>query len=140
RLPRHVMFEEFLGETEVVPRDYKFYVLHQKVRFISVDEGRFRNHTRDLFQPDWTPITSRIGPHPRAMETPAAPTQLDRMVAVAEALAVDSDFLRVDLYVVRNEIYFGELTHTPGAGNLFFEDPALNIELGNYWRQPVRYR
>ena len=62
------------------------------------------------------------------------------MIRVAETLARDSDFLRVDLYEVEDDVYFGELTSTPGAGSISFEDHALNEEIGSYWEQPRGYR
>ena len=73
RLPRRIMFEEFLGDERGVPADYKLYVIHQEVRFLEIDQGRFTHHTRDFFYPDWTPIRSRIGPAPVAGELPARP-------------------------------------------------------------------
>ena len=140
RLPRHILFEEYLGEANGVPADFKFYVIHQRVRFIEVDQDRFTGHTRDFFFPDWSPIISRIGPAPTARCRLVRPPQLARMIAIAEALACDTDFLRVDLYAVRGEIYFGELTHSPAAGNFNFADRALDEELGRDWRLPRRFR
>lgn len=140
RLPRRILFEEYLGDASGVPADYKFYVIHQRVRFIEVDLDRFTGHTRDFFFPDWTPIASRIGPAPTARQRPPRPPQLVRMIAIAEALACDTDFLRVDLYAVRGEIYFGELTHSPAAGNFDFADRALDEELGRNWQLPRAFR
>lgn len=140
RLPRRIMFEEHLGDGEGVPHDYKLYVIDQEVRFLEIDQGRYSNHTRDFFYPDWTPIRSRIGPAPLAAELPARPQQLDRMLAIAGALARDTDFLRVDLYEVRGEVYFGELTHSPAAGNFGFADRELDEALGRGWVIPKQYR
>lgn len=140
RLPRRILFEEYLGNADGVPADFKFYVIHQRVRFIEVDQDRFTGHTRDFFFPDWTPITSRIGPAPTACHRPARPPQLARMIAIAEALSCDTDFLRVDLYAVRGDIYFGELTHSPAAGNFNFADGALDEELGRDWQLPRHFR
>ena len=140
RLPRRILFEEYLGDANGVPADFKFYVIHQRVRFIEVDQDRFTGHTRDFFFPDWSPITSRIGPAPIARLRPARPPQLARMIAIAEALACDTDFLRVDLYAVRGDIYFGELTHSPAAGNFNFADDALDEALGRDWQLPRRFR
>lgn len=140
RLPRRVMFEELLGGGPEVPSDYKFYVFNQHVRLVSVDQGRFRRHTLDFLRPDWTLIESEVGPHPRASLPPRKPAQLQEMIRIAETLACESDFLRVDLYEVGGEIYFGELTSTPGAGCIYFEDRALDEEIGSYWKQPARYQ
>jgi hypothetical protein len=139
-LPKRVMFEEYLGDEAGVPADYKFYVMHQKVRFIEVDQGRFTHHTRDIFFPDWTPLPSRVGSAPVADRLPSPPPRLEQMIEIAETLARDSDFLRVDLYAVRGSVYFGELTHSPAAGNFGFADPQLDRQLGSDWQVPSRYR
>ncbi|HTO04544.1 MAG TPA: ATP-grasp fold amidoligase family protein [Opitutus sp.] len=140
RLPRRVLFEEYLGDERGVPPDYKLYVIHQKVRFLEIDQDRFTQHTRDFFHPDWTPIHSRIGPAPLAACLPPRPPELEQMISVAETLACDTDFLRVDLYDVRGAVYFGELTHSPAAGHFGFADEKLDEQLGRGWKLPTRYR
>jgi len=139
RIPRRIVFEEFIGTDDQPPADYKFYVIHQKVRLITVDEGRFTEHTRNLFYPDWKPIATRKGHAPVSPIAPPRPAALERMIAVAEKLARDTDFLRVDLYQVGGEIYFGELTHSPAAGDMDFEDPRLDREIGHHWKLPQRF-
>lgn len=139
RLPRHILFEEYLGDGARTPDDYKFYVMHQRVRFIEVDQNRYTGHTRDFFRPDWSRIDSRIGPAPVAERPIPRPPQLEQMITIAEALSRDTDFLRVDLYAVRGTVYFGELTHSPAAGNFGFADPALDEDLGRTWELPAQY-
>lgn len=138
-LPRRILFEEYLGQGRQTPADFKFYVMHQQVRFIEVDQARQIRHTRDFLWPDWTPITSRIGPAPTAAMPPARPVNLERMTAIAEVLGAGTDFVRVDLYSIGEEVYFGELTHSPAAGKFDFADPALDLKLGGYWTVPERY-
>jgi len=46
----------------------------------------------------------------------ARPANFDTMVSVAKALSADFDFMRVDLYSVSGQVYFGELTCTPRRG------------------------
>lgn len=139
-LPRRILFEEHLGAGADAPADYKFYVIHQRVRLITVDEGRFSHHTRNLFYPDWTPIASAKGHAPPASVPPPRPERLDEMLQLAEQLGAETDFVRADFYVVRGEIVFGELTHAPAAGDFDFTDPQLDLELGRYWTLPADYR
>lgn len=139
-MPKRVLFEAFLGDGTEPPADYKFFVFHQKVRLISVDRGRFGVHTRDLFYPDWTHLPSKKGIAKVSAVPPARPAALERMIAVAEKLGEDTDFVRVDLYLIGDEIYFGELTHSPAAGRVPFEDAKLETELGNYWNLPAKYQ
>jgi hypothetical protein len=65
------------------------------------------------------------------------PACLAEMIEVAEALGAAFDFIRVDLYDVDGEVWFGELTPYPGGGLDPF-DPALNRLLGASWQLPPR--
>ena len=44
------------------------------------------------------------------------PDKLEEMLGIASLLSQDFSFVRVDLYTVRGEIYFSELTFTPNSG------------------------
>ena len=45
-------------------------------------------------------------------------------------LSEDFDYVRVDLYAPDNEVYFGELTFTLGAGVLPFGPDEVDYEWG----------
>ena len=53
--------------------------------------------------------------HPVATPLPPRPANLDRMMDMARELGRDTDMVRVDLYDVDGQVYFGELTpyHVP---------------------------
>lgn len=139
RIPHQIVFEKFIGSDEQPPADYKFYAIHQKVRLITVAEGRFIEHTRNLFYSDWTPIATRKGHAPVSLTPPSRPITLERMISLAEKLARDTDFLRVHLDQVGNDICFGDLTHSPAASDMDFEDPRLDHEIGSHWKLPRRF-
>jgi len=63
------------------------------------------------------------------------------MREVAETLAAGFDFLRVDLYCVRDErVVFGELTFAPGAGwNQLRPKPGA-LYMGSFWEIPWQTR
>jgi hypothetical protein len=56
---------------------------------------------------------------------------------MALRLAGNLDFLRVDLYDVDGEVWFGELTPYPAAGLEGWEPNDLDAELGRYWTLPA---
>jgi hypothetical protein len=131
---RLLLVEEFLGSGQP-PADHKFLVFDGRVELVQVDTGRFGEHRRRLYTPDWTPVdvAEEVAPGP---VTPP-PESLAEMTKVAEALGADIDFIRVDLYDVDGEVWFGELTPYPGGGLDPF-DPALNRLLGASWQLPSR--
>ena len=55
------------------------------------------------------------------------------MITVAEELAGDIDFFRVDLYDVGDRIVFGEMTVYPNAGRGEFDPPEFDEKLGAFW-------
>jgi hypothetical protein len=129
--------EEFLmTRAGIVPPDFKFFVFHGKARLIQVDLDRAVQHTRCLYDPDWNLLPVVLGyPSGRGIERPGNFAELMR---VAEQLAGDIDFVRVDLYNVDGRIVFGELTNYPGGGLEEFTPPSFDRELGRWWTPTVR--
>lgn len=139
-IPRRLIVEEFLGTESSPPYDYKFAVINGKVRLITVDIGRFDTHTRNVFFPDWTPANTKIGPEPVLVPPPPPPSKLQEMIRYAERLADETDFLRVDLYQVGEEVVFGELTHSPAGGEDDMSNRALDQALGEEWIMPCYHQ
>ena len=62
----------------------------------------------------------------------------DEMLSLAEALAGDEQFLRVDFYDCGRPV-FGEITLHPHAGHGVFDPPHWDAELGKKMsRLPIR--
>jgi hypothetical protein len=121
-LERKVVLEEDLSEHDNAPVDYKFFCSRGEVFFCQVDVDRFRCHKRALVTPAFEPIDVRYM-HDVPTQTLDRPVNFDDMVVVAEKLSSPFSFVRVDLYCVRNAVFFGELTFAPegGAGSLSSE-------------------
>ncbi|OMQ15291.1 hypothetical protein A7K94_0210590 [Modestobacter sp. VKM Ac-2676] len=139
---RLLLVEEFLGSgtgsgegSGEPPADVKLLVFGGRVRLVQVDTGRFGDHRRRLYTPDWTPVDVAEDVAPGPVTGP--PACLDELVKVAEALGAAFDFVRVDLYDVDGEVWFGELTPYPGGGLDRF-DAGLDVLLGSWWQLPDR--
>lgn len=140
QVPRQVIVEELLaGPDGGIPDDYKFFVFHGVCRYIQVDAGRFDTRTQDFFDPAWNHIPLSGGPA-WADPAPPAPARLDEMIALAERLGAETDFVRVDLYHLGDRVVFGELTSYPAGGHSPFEPESYNAEFGSHWTVPRRYR
>lgn len=130
--PKVIIEEHLMPDAGVVPLDYKFFVFHGKVQFIQVDFGRFVNHTRSLYSPQWERQNFRLG-YPTGPDA-AKPACLDEMIFVSEKLANGYDFLRVDLYEISGRrVVFGEITVAPSLGHAKFDPLAWDLIFGNYW-------
>jgi hypothetical protein len=128
-----ILIEELLGdENGKIPCDYKVHCYNGVPKFIQVDFDRFEHHTRALFDTAWNrlPVSCTYDDHD---EDVPAPATLDRIIDVAGKLAHGLDFVRVDLYGIRDRVYFGEMTLYPGAGFVIFEPDEYDLRLGSYW-------
>jgi hypothetical protein len=134
-----LVVEELLGKPGSVPADYKFYVFAGEVAAIQVDVDRHNDHHRRFYSSDWSPIDPISKDLPLAPLEPP-PANLDRMLAIASELGRPFDFMRVDLYNVNNDIFFGELTPYSGSGLDVMEPPVFDLELGMKWKLPEIHR
>lgn len=65
------------------------------------------------------------------------PKKLGLMIELAEKLASQLLFLRVDFYEVNGKVYFGELTFYPASGMGRFVPESWDIELGKWLKLPI---
>lgn len=128
-----ILLEERLGG-EPPPEDYKFFVFRGEVAIIVVHTARFSDdHQRRYYTPDWKPLDIRHPACPVAPVQPAPPS-LDNMLTIAAKMGAEFDFIRVDLYDIDGEVWFGELTPYHGGGLNRFEPIEWDRELGRRWR------
>ena len=57
------------------------------------------------------------------------------MIDIASKLSNDLKFSRVDLYYYLDEIYFGEITLTPGNNLEVFNPKEYDYVFGDYYNQ-----
>lgn len=121
-IPPRLFVEESLVIDGSPPLDYKFHCFGGKVRCIEVDFDRFGDHRRIHYSRDWDkqPFTFDYPLYEGDCEKPK---QLELMITLAEKLSSPFKYLRVDLYEVKGNIFFGELTFFhDNAGALFSSD------------------
>ena len=130
-----IFLEEWIGDDDKPPSDYKFFVFHGRVELIQFDQNRFSGHKISLYDRDWDPIGAAKGLWDDAGITPE-PVHLREMIDIAESLAKDFDFMRIDLFDTSSGIFFGETTPYPGGGLSPFEPKSFDLELGSRWTLP----
>lgn len=131
RIDRQILVEPLIGDGGDLP-DYKFMVFHGHVHIIQVDTGRFTGHKRAFYDRDWQLEPFGLK-YPRETRPLARPKHLDQMIAAAERLGAEFDFVRVDFYDLPEGPRFGEMTFTPGSGYERFEPPEYDEKLGRLW-------
>jgi hypothetical protein len=134
-MPRRILVEPHLGDHDRLPDDYKLWVFHGQVQIVHwlTDRGTPEFGGRFLDR-DWKEAfrSHRFRTHERM---PEVPRSWDTMVEIAETLAQDFPFVRVDLYEVDGRPMVGELTFTPTAGFHRLDPPEADLMLGTFWRR-----
>lgn len=133
-IERGLLVEPFIGGGPALPIDYKLYVFGGRVEYIQVHLGRGERHRWLLFDRQWRCVSAA------AVDRPAAPRSLPRMIAAAETLAEGFDFVRIDFYEFEESPLFGEMTFYPGSGLDPFAPVALDVVMGACWAEARRGR
>jgi hypothetical protein len=130
-----ILVEAMLEENGRMPVDFKLFCFSGRVEFVQVDYDRFAHHSRRLFDRHLSPLDIELG-YPQHPSSTDLPGNAQQMFSVAEALAADIEFVRVDLYSVGGRIYVGELSIYPGAGSETFRPREWDYVWGAKWKPP----
>ena len=126
-----IMVERYLGD---VMNEYKFYCFDGKPYYCFTTFGsRNINLTINFYDMDWQLQTFTRPDHEAHTETVPLPPQYDEMKAIALRLSEGFAHVRVDLYVVDEHIYNGEMTFTTAGGWGKFSPDEWDYKLGNLW-------
>ncbi len=128
-----LIVEEMLQGLADAPDDYRFFVFSGKVRLIAVRLRRKGVSYEAFFSPDGVRLDLRSGYRAPASGEVELPPSLSKMISVAEKLACDTDFVRVDLYACEDRVFVGELTLYPGGGFPGCVPDAWDRKLGDMW-------
>ena len=107
------MIDKKIGEL----RDYKFFVFNGNVKFYKIDFNRFKNHKANYFDKKGNLLKfgEEVCP-PDYDQKLELPKNIDLMINLAEKLANQIPFVRVDFYEIEDKVFFGELTFYPASG------------------------
>lgn len=136
---KRVLAEKYMAPKDMVNNpiydlsDYKFFCFNGEPKYCQVIRDRHSKESIDFYDMNWrhqefvglNPIASNgINPVPR-------PLLLDDMICICHKLSENKKFVRIDMYVIDNRIYFGEITFYPASGMGLFNPDKWNEELGN---------
>lgn len=128
-----IIIEEYIGELEHLPVEYKIHVFNGVAKSMYVVTGRGEDIRYNNYYIDWTPFDgSQFNGWKKTDYELKKPENWNRMVRVAEELGKIFPFVRVDLYNIDGKIYFSELTFTPAKGTLILDDDKCDFEMGEW--------
>lgn len=139
--PRGIMIEELLTDENRLPNDWKVHVFHGKAGFIQYDIGRMGSHSQSIYTLDGQRIHQENAfwserDTPDEIVSLLGQDTIDELIHIAERLAEDIDYTRVDMFFSEGKWYFGEFTNYHNschpqsteweelAGGLWLKDPS----------------
>lgn len=136
-VPHRFIAEEYLeDESGFELKDYKFFCFDGVPKFLFVATGRQQHDTRfDFFDTDFNHLPVLNG-HPNADVCPIKPDNFEEMLMIASKLSKGFPHVRIDLYNVRGEIFFGEFTFFHWSGIVPFEPRSWDYKFGEYLNLP----
>jgi hypothetical protein len=134
--PRLIV-EEFMTDKSGLLMDYKFFCFNGKAKFVQANKGRDTpNHAQNFYDLEWKILPFGKDLKPRPDINIDAPSCLNQMIEIAQDLATEFPFVRVDFYEVNGKVIFGELTFYPKGGLPDFTPPEYDEILGSYFELP----
>lgn len=136
--PRIICERYMVDESKTELKDYKIFCFNGEPIMIQVDFNRFKNHKRNLYDINWNYLPFAIQQPTDPNKKIRKPEKLDEMLEIAKSLAEGFPHVRVDLYSVYDQIYFGEMTFYHGSGFEKFIPETYDKVLGDMLELPQK--
>lgn len=133
-IPRRIIAEQFMEDNEHPGdlADYKFFCFNGEPHFCQVIRDRSTKETIDIYDMNWD-LMPFVGLNPIArngLTSVPRPLHLEKMIEICKTLSKGMPFGRIDLYVINDNIYFGEITFFPMNGWGQFSPEDWNLSIG----------
>jgi hypothetical protein len=136
--PRIIVEKYMEDESGWQLKDYKIFCFNGEPRFIEVDYDRYVGHKLNVYDLNWNFVDFYMtSPNDKNVKI-AKPEKLNQMLEYSRMLAKDIPFVRVDFYSIYSNIYFGEMTFSPGSGTIDFHPKEYDLILGEMLKLPLK--
>ncbi len=133
-----IIVEKFI-ETESELLDYRFFCFHGEAKLIFVDINTAADNgshnpyaKRNIYDKYFKLQNFTVGRENFDESLVTKPKNLEKMIEYAELIAQPFIFCRVDLYNIKNEIKFGEITFYPGGGTQQFSSEEADLMVSSW--------
>ena len=135
--PKRIICEELLQDESIkcsIP-DYKVYCFHGEPMAVLVMHDRGREIKTEFFDKDWKRLEN-TAKYKTVVQVTEKPACIDEMMRTARILSQPFPFVRCDFYVLKNKLYFGEMTFTPAGGIHLSQTTIEGKEMSDYLNVP----
>ena len=131
RVKPRIIAEQFMSTPDgKAPNDYKFFCFDGEPYIMFVATERETDTKFDFFDMDFNHLPI-YNIHPNSDKTIKKPTCFEEMVDISRKLSSGMKFVRIDLYEIDGQVYFGEYTFFHGGGFWLFDPPEWERRLGD---------
>jgi hypothetical protein len=130
-VPRRIMAEDYIvDEKGNTPNDYKFFCFNGEPKFMFVATDRETDVTHTLFDMNFKRLPiSYI--HRQVEYEIDKPKTFEQMKDIARQLSKGINFVRIDLYEINGNVYFGEYTFFPASGFYLMKPEEWELKFGD---------
>lgn len=133
KIKPRILIEKFIEYDGDDLPDYKFLCFNGEVRYCWVDVGRYHTHKRNIYDLEWNLQNWNQYDYGNSSNNIPKPENFNEMIELASKLCQGFSHVRVDLYNINGDIFFGEMTFTNGSGFEKITPNEANIMLGKLW-------
>ncbi|MBQ3475975.1 glycosyl transferase [Candidatus Saccharibacteria bacterium] len=116
-------------------KDYKFFTFSGEIVCVLVDYDRFIDHKRAIYDQNWQRLKFTETFQTDYSVEQKCPGNFEEMIKLVRKLVKaigNPPHVRIDLYTIKNRIYFGEITFFHGSGFSKFDPPEWDEKMGKY--------
>ena len=124
-----IVIEQYMSYVESAGTDYKFFCFDGKPYYCRI----LINHRINFYDMDWKLQPFTWGSYGLYDGDVPRPKHFDKMKELAAELSEGFDHVRVDFYLVGDDIYFGEMTFTSMGGTDVITPDEWDFRLGSLW-------
>lgn len=122
-----VFFEEYLDDFT----EFRFFCFEGIPKFFMIDVHSIQGVRTTIYDSNWKRINARwLDPEGEDIKKPK---NFSKIIHLVEKLSKDVDFIRIDVLIKGEDIYFGEFTFTPNAGGSSIKPKEFDMLWGSYW-------
>lgn len=135
-VPRIIAEPLMRDETSVNLKDYKFFCFDGKAKamYVATDRGIDNCDVKfDFFDMQFNHLPIKNG-HDNSIIPISRPALFDEMKSIAEGLSANYRHVRIDLYEINGDLYFGEFTFYHMCGFTPFTPDYWDSEFGKWLR------
>lgn len=120
-------------------KDYKIECFNGKATgtYVCLQRESTEGLAIDYYDINWNFIPGGVDFRNSGILLPK-PKNFNKMIEIAEELSKDIPYVRIDLYEINGQVYFGELTFFPGAGFVPFKPDSFDDLLGSWLELPSK--